>query len=262
MLITGTTTVISQISSLASGTYTLRYNATDSSGVVGYATRSLTISNQISAYDLNNGYMYIQRSYNLSGDLTLECYVYLTRMHTDSFGIIDTRSPLNTNVNDVGCVVWFLEPPNGSMRFYDPASRLAPDFTTNSISVGVWTHIAWVRTGGTWVAYSNGIKGSGTSSTPTTLKNPTLWLVLGADVGNIRDGSTRYKFEGKLSQVKISSRAVYSSNFTPAQDLTPSPSDSSVLFFLGANGIDTVSGITLTQGGTVLNTSRTISITF
>jgi len=207
--------------------------------------------------------MYIQRSYNLSGDLTLECYVYLTRMHTDSFGIIDTRSPLNTNVNDVGCVVWFLEPPNGSMKYYDQATGSAADFITNSISVGVWTHIAWVRSGGIWVAYSNGIKGSNYSSTFTPLQNPTSWIVLGADsIGVIRNGSTQYKFEGKLSQVKISSRAVYSSNFTPAQDLTPSPSDSSVLFFLGANGIDTVSGITLTQGGTVLNTSRTISITF
>ena len=207
VLITGTTTVISQISSLALGTYTLRYNATDSSGVVGYATRSLTISNQISAYDLNNGYMYIQRSYNLSGDLTLECYVYLTRMHTDSFGIIDTRSPLNTNVNDVGCVVWFLEPPNGSMKYYDQATGSAADFITNSISVGVWTHIAWVRSGGIWVAYSNGIKGSNYSSTFTPLQNPTSWIVLGADsIGVARLGSSRYKFEVNYHKLKLAQK--------------------------------------------------------
>jgi Concanavalin A-like lectin/glucanases superfamily len=260
VLITGSTTVISQIAALTTGTYSLTYTATSVGGLVAYTYRTVIVTDQLPAYDLNNGYMYLQKTFNhFSGDLTLECWVYLTRMHPDSFGIFDTRSPSSVNVNDVGCVVWFLQPPYGSMKFYDPNTRLAPDFQTNNISVGAWTHIAWVRQSGAWTAYSNGRAGSGTAYTLTPLQDPSYSLILGADATNIRDGSTRYKFEGLISQARISSRAVYIANFTPAQDLTPSATDSSVLFFLGDNGTDTVSGMTLTTSGTVTKVSRTIA---
>jgi hypothetical protein len=84
-------------------------------------------------------------------------------------------------------------------------SELAWTYTAQTL--GVWYHIAVVRSGSTITLYINGVsQGTNTSS-----------ATLGSGGGNIRVGSAvGYPFNGYLSNLRYTKSAVYTSAFTPS----------------------------------------------
>jgi hypothetical protein len=67
------------------------------------------------------------------------------------------------------------------------------------------------------------------------------------------------RLKGFISQPLLRNNIYYKpQNFTPSINLTPSPTDTSVLFYIGSNLIDTVTNNTMTTYGTVTNINRPI----
>jgi len=110
--------------------------------------------------------------------------------------------------------------------------------------------VAWVIHNGTLSIYTNGALSGSTTGSSYTYNKQTF--TIGADAGSW--SMTNYKFLGSVFQPMVTASAKYTSNFTPAADLSAGASNA--LFFLnpGANGslADTVSGQTMGVGGTIV----------
>ncbi len=85
----------------------------------------------------------------------------------------------------------------------------------STLPVNTWTHVALVRSGGTFVLYENGVNlpfgYSGTSGTAATLPLiPASSFFVGGESSSHPD-----YFPGEIDEVRLSNMARYSSNFTP-----------------------------------------------
>jgi hypothetical protein len=101
---------------------------------------------------------------------------------------------------------WLVYMSNGAMRLY--VAGVSYEFNM-SLSLNVWCHIAFVRSGTTLHLYKDGVEvGTGVDcSANITAANP-LWI--GNDYG--RD----VPYQGYIDELLISNNARYSANFTPA----------------------------------------------
>jgi len=81
------------------------------------------------------------------------------------------------------------------------------NFTGSTVPVGQWVHVAWVRSSGVVRVYVNGFVG------PTTLSNSATTGQF-VQVANARTSGNSWN--GYISNLRITSSAVYTSNFTPS----------------------------------------------
>ena len=102
--------------------------------------------------------------------------------------------------------------------------------STTQIPMGSWTHIALVRIGSVPYIYTNGVSFTGTSNL-----NLSSIIPSSIQIGNS-------SFNGYISQVHVSKRVLYSTNFTPQISLFPIDITTSI-FLLSSNGISTNSDI-------------------
>jgi hypothetical protein len=99
-----------------------------------------------------------------------------------------------------------------------------------SVSLNVWTHVAWVLNNGTWTAYVNGISVGTLHNTLVGQASPIAQLGIGVASDNWN--LTAYKFRGKLFQPMIAASTKYVSNFVPLNDLSVGASSLPVVFFM------------------------------
>lgn len=125
---------------------------------------------------------------------------------------------------------------NGAVQWIgslNGTSDVAVLVNSGAVSSATWTHIAFVHQSGVIKCYKNGTLG-GTSSTLTTLSNPTDIIIgdgAGISSGNFVD-STDYN--GYLDEIRISKTARYTANFT--EPTAPFVNDDNTLLLIHADG--------------------------
>lgn len=109
--------------------------------------------------------------YIFRGDFTIECWVYLTASANHT-------------------VISFGQATNPAFRFYISSYPIMQDysgsttiyFSSQTVSLNTWTHIAWVRSGTTVTAYVNGVSaGTGTYSSTVGTGVASSTMQIGTD---------------------------------------------------------------------------------
>ena len=117
-----------------------------------------------------------------------------------------------------------------------------------SVPLNSWTHVAYVFNNYVWSGFVNGVKVGSYNDTSNLPYSPTLHMAIGLCPG-VGAGVYTNKFIGNVFQPMITTNVKYSSNFTPATDLSVGASTQPVAFFMnpGIAGvpIDLVTGNTL-----------------
>jgi hypothetical protein len=137
-----------------------------------------------------------------TGDLTIECWVYLTSSTADS-GIWDFR---NADSNQL----FLRSTSTSSLQLYvNSASQY-----TFSITANAWNHVAVVRSSSTLVTYVNGVQvGTVANSNNFSTNSP-------CSIGGFYNGSGL--ITGYVSNLRaVKGTAVYTSAFTPPTQLFP-----------------------------------------
>lgn len=240
------------------GQYIITYSATDTRSVSNSITRTVNVVNNLSviSYDVTNGWLgTLNNNYNsLNGsNWTIECWIYMTSNNTDGCTIIDFR-PNNPYVENLTMNMGITS--NGYIFFSYNTGSFISAIGTNIVALNKWIHLVYMRNNNNIYSFINGVSNL-LSLSPIIPNNLVLnYLTFCSDAGALKIwGSTtsRYKFLGQICQPLITLGAKYSiTGFTPQWDLTPtSYSQSNVLFWLN-NGVDMISGQTITIQNTVL----------
>jgi hypothetical protein len=171
-------------------------------------------------------------------DFTVEGWVYLTSYSPGTIAggaIIGTTNGATTG--------WFVNVGENinTLRITSNASGSWADNITvtsgNGIPLNVWTHIAFVRNGGSLVLYKNGVSVasmSGASAYNFTSPNNSAYM------GYFSDGSVARNITGYISDVHVvKGTAVYTTAFIPpTAPLTPITNTSLLLNFNNGGIID------------------------
>jgi hypothetical protein len=130
-----------------------------------------------------------------TGNFTVEAWIYPTSYNSSStvFTVITTGGLWLGKLNS-----------NWVLRAYNVADQLT---TTTLPMLNTWTHVAWVRNGSTATIYFNG--NSVVSGTVTY-----NFVSGGLAIGD--DGAGTSYFLGYISNLRYTTTAVYTANFTPA----------------------------------------------
>ena len=115
---------------------------------------------------------------------------------------------------------------------------------TSTVPINTWTHIAVVRSGSTVSVYVNGTASATTDTQAGTIGNGVLRIGADSTGGAL--------FAGQISNFRIASSAVYTSNFTtPTKPLSPT----GAAFFMSMGNTpfadNSTNAITVTNTGTV-----------
>lgn len=150
----------------------------------------------------NNGYLSFNSELLLTGDFTIECWLYLTGISPSSYSIVTGAITVNSQLP-----VCY---SNYSVGYYNNGSFFqssASKFTLNT-----WFHIATVRSSNTVKIYIDGVEAiSGTDSNPLYIKN----------ISGYNGGGSGYNILGYVDDFRLSKVAVYTSNFTPPTSALP-----------------------------------------
>jgi hypothetical protein len=86
--------------------------------------------------------------FNLTGDFTLEAYVFLTALPGGDWGILDAR------VSGASASPWLYSiGGNGKLTFYDGSVKNG----ATTVTLNTWHHVAWVRNGSVLRGYLDGV---------------------------------------------------------------------------------------------------------
>jgi len=132
-------------------------------------------------------------AFTFAGNFTIECWCFNSGSGTPQiFSDWSTGS--------------FAVLANGTSGFYVYLASTTPTFivTDKTLSIGVWTHVALVRSGSTVKLYVNGIASSTTATNSATLGNGTM-----SPGSNTTSGIY-------ISNFRVNTTAVYTANFTPS----------------------------------------------
>jgi len=241
------------------GSNTLTYSATQN-GLTTNITRTINIINTINSitsnsnitYDTTNGWLGpIKNNYNVMNGVnwTIECWVYCTSYSTNYSTIFDTRIPGINNTD-----LWFGQfvvdfNSSGYLLLWNQNDSYTSNMTQQKVPLNTWTHLVWMRYNNYLYGFINGISG-----TPVTITsgyntiNASNNISLGCVVNDHNSG---WQFKGKICQPLITLGAKYDINgFIPQWNLQPL-NYSNVLLWL-QNGVDVISGNTLTLNNTIL----------
>ena len=151
-----------------------------------------------------------------TGDLTLECWMYLTAsIGANGIILIDKRA-------GSGQALWITGLSSTGTLFYSNNSTTV--YSSNSVTTNTWAHLAWVRTSGVLKMFINGIEGYSAANTDNmTTANP---LTIGGHVG----GTAGYFLTGYLSNLRIlKGTALYTTTFTPSTQTLTAVANTSLL---------------------------------
>lgn len=151
-------------------------------------------------FDGNGDFVAVTADLRLTGDFTVECWVYPTATLSGS------RWVLNIGTEASGRFVFgFI----GGVLAMDRFGVATNTFTGATVSLNTWTHIALTRAGTTVYPFLGGTLYSTVSSVSATLGN---------NNGNQRVGCSStltQSFIGHIDDFRITRKARYTSSFTP-----------------------------------------------
>ena len=151
-------------------------------------------------------------AFDLTGDFTIEAWVYMTTLLAGNNGIIDAR------VNAQSAAPWVLcLDGTGKLLFFNGTYYTA----ATTISTGVWTHVAAVRSGSTLTLYVNGVSDLTANIGTGAISPGTTSAVIGTKDYGI---NAQFRAINYITNLRIvNGTAIYTApgNFTPAS--TPLP---------------------------------------
>lgn len=154
-------------------------------------------------FDGNGDYLSVGNVGSLSGDFTVECWVYFNSSGQVNKNFYVGR-PVSTGTGGVSFGTF-----STADRLQFGASGIAYDVSsTNTIPIRQWVHVAATRSGSTLRLFINGVNDGSVTQTRTYL----------ADVATIGGNvsATNQSFDGYISNMRVvSGTALYTSNFTP-----------------------------------------------
>jgi len=226
-----------------------------SSGTVTSTTQTPIKPNGYYNYYFNNaGPDFIMASpsasYQLTGDFTIECWIYGIGTGSAQFGIVTLTNATSSGTN--GLTI-FLDTSSRLGFFVNGTSTLTYS-ATNTILANTWYHIALVRSGSTNTMYVNGSSVSTSATTPTWPATPSI------GVGRFYNDNTTLTWNGYITNLRIvKGTAVYTANFTPQTSSLSSIPNTLLLTCQSNTIIDkSLSPITLTRtSGNAAVTSNT-----
>jgi hypothetical protein len=138
-----------------------------------------------------------------TGDFTIECWVYPTSNPANGVGnIFDFRTGTTASAL-VGRITSSLQ-----LMFYDGPGNVETAFTTRSITLNTWQHIAYVRSGNTVYGYINGLLAGSVGVTSNLGSSQPFYIGANQTAG--------YNFNGYISNFRVvKGVAVYTGVFTP-----------------------------------------------
>lgn len=148
---------------------------------------------------------------SFEGDYTIEAFVQLSDITSANNYIWSKRENSSTHANSAWAFKWM-----GSSNAWEiyQAQGSSQHVTSHSdtISTGVWYHIAVVRSGTNLLLFRDGTLISGTNTTGAggALNTPSTNIVLGDLAGGSSNG-----FAGYIDDFRISNIARYTKNFIP-----------------------------------------------
>jgi hypothetical protein len=159
----------------------------------------------------------------LSGDFTVECWVYKTAVDASGYTVVFSSSSVNNQLAIDATTA-------GSIALAINGSTIIAASGT-AVTLNAWHHLAWVREGTTCRAYVNGVQqGTGTSSASLNLSL----------IGQFQSGG--YEMNGYISSVRILSGTCQypgGTTFTPpTSPLTAITNTQLLLNFTNAGIID------------------------
>lgn len=173
-------------------------------------------------FDGTGDYLIVAPKPNLThtSSWTIECWIRAGDVTTSQAIIasFDTNSPFSG---------WSLEVQNGNFKFYDGSSFR---IFNSSASTNTWYHIAIVSESGSMKMYQDGTQQTTTSTLGSNFNNTTNDFVIAA----IPDGTRT--INAHIDEVRISSTARYTANFTPST--TPFTNDADTLLLMHMDGTD------------------------
>ena len=196
----------------------------------------------------SGGFLRATGAGDISGDFTIETWVFMNK---------DNGNYINLTYNSGGIVNVF-NVYNGSVQNFlfgtsSGASQTTLEFNDTTWDAGVWTHLAMVRSSGTLKIYVNGVADA--TTTTAVSGNLTNLEYIGTGRGFTDTPNSRL-FDGIVSNVRFSSTARYTSNFTPSTTDFTSDSDTDLLTCQSNRFVDNSSnGHAITPSGSAAVTA-------
>jgi hypothetical protein len=204
--------------------YPFNGNANDVSGngnnglVFGATLTSDRFGNPDSAYHFGGSgdYVFIATSpsLNITGDLTIAAWVYLSSSKVDPNAVIFSNMLETSPHNGYSFRLW----DGNKLRFFSGDQSL---FATTPLDAELWTHVAVVLSGTTATTYIDGtLDSSGTVAVPASSSvNPTI--------GASRERA--YGWNGGIDDILVYNRALSPVEISELAQLVPEPTISTLV---------------------------------
>ena len=134
-------------------------------------------------------------AFTYPSNFTIEMWVYPTNL-----AILNLLWRQNT-----GVYLWLT--PNGQVGWYHGNNPWS--FSSSTVTLNKWNHVAVVRNAGTVTIYVNGV-GSG-----SVFNANAVGVGINPLIGSW-DGTALYQFFGYLTNLRVAKQALYTANFTPS----------------------------------------------
>ncbi len=141
-----------------------------------------------------------------TGSYTVEYWIKPSAFNSGGNG----ESPVigNMGYNNTGTYWSFGPVAGGTVKFYYYNGSPQALSTSDTIPTNTWTHLALVNNAGSMKIYINGVSSATGSISGTPLSSSDFALTMGS--------SNSSYFNGSISNLRITNRAVYTANFTPS----------------------------------------------
>ncbi len=194
------------------------------SGGGGGSSNSLSVNGTTAYSEVPNS-----TSLNIAGPMTMEVWIKLPSVSTSYQPILDHSPSLG---NEGGYDMYVTDTGKARMDiFYGPSYQWLIGATT--LTANVWHHIAGVYDGSQLRLYVDGqLDGL------VNLSSPMTGTAVQLRIGRNNYLYTPIYFNGLIDEVRISTGALYSSNFTPAASLSASGSTKGLWKFDGQTASD------------------------
>ena len=171
-----------------------------------------------------------------SNNFTIEFFVYLRKTDDNlAFGLIGAYSTMLTGM--------YISGGNLSGYYQTGSSAQTQIATGQVLSAGQFYHIALVRNGTAFAVYLNGTS-VGTSTSSSSIHNASQFFTVGNYTNNQND-----TINGFVSNLRYSSTARYTGNFTPTTSNFTNDSDTILLSCQGQTSDLSSNSIAVTENG-------------
>jgi hypothetical protein len=185
-------------------------------------------------YDASGGFAN-HNNFVISGDFTIEAWIYPRNYTADMSIITNLTDDSSITVNQFQIWYTYGGPSQGTIDWRFGATTWKSGTT---VAVDTWHHIALVRSGGTTKMYVNGTSDGNTSSNTNDLGTTTydkLYFGIIQATGN-------NEFYQNMDEIRVSTVARYTGNFTPST--SEFTNDSDTVLLLHCNGTNGSTSIT------------------